>query len=733
MKYCTRCVLPYTRPGIVFDEQGNCNCARKADKDLIDWKQREALFREVVANAKARARPNGHDCVIPVSGGKDSTWQVVKALEHGLRPLCVTWRPPARTSLGQKNLDNLRRLGVDHIDWSINPDVEKKFTLKAFERFGSTAVPMHMAIFSIPLRVAVAFRIPLVVWGENSAFEYGGEEEQRQGFKLDREWVRRHGVTHETTARDWVSEDLSEKDIASYFGPSEEELAAANTTAVFLGYYFRWEPHESARIARSNGFSEGRARTGVWDFADIDDDFISLHHWLKWYKFGFTRSYDNLSIDIRNGLITRDNALTTLRKRGDETPHADIEKWCDWLGITKARFFEIAEQFRNKEIWTKNDTGTWEIRDFLIPDWKWDSAAGAGAPDSFDSYERRLDGVVDRCEKLVAAGMPYMAVVVAHEVVRYLYPYEPILQFEHQDPLRFLHVLLDKLIALADAALESVAGYDEATQRFGRYGKSNGESVETRTSALYTALWRSFDSTTMERESVDLLRNRIPDDIVDSHVRGKRVLDMGCGSGRYTLALASLGANVTGVDFKEQSFSRAVELAKAKNLPATFVQADVLELPFPDESFDFVFCNGVLHHTQNMDRGLDEYVRVMRKGGSGFLYLYGTGGAFWHTRRRLRELFRKIPFEYTQHVFDLMGAPGNRFVFCDTWYVPIEHHLSKEEVERAFGARELTFRKLISRNMIDLDRALASSVKDARAVWGDGEHRYLVHRAATDA
>lgn len=371
MKYCARCIVPATRPGITFDAHGNCNCAKAADKDAIDWEARAALFREVVATAKHRAGPRRFDCVIPVSGGKDSTWQVVKCLELGLRPLCVTWRPPGRTAIGQRNLDNLVRLGVDHIDWSVSPTVEKKFTLRAFEKFGSTAIPMHMAIFNIPVTVAVAHRIPLVVWGENSAFEYGGEEEQRTGFRLDRAWFLRHGVTHGTTARDWVASDLTEKELAPYFGPTDAELEEAGVNAVFLGHYFRFDPQESARVAAEHGFERGHgARTGVWDFADIDDDFISLHHWLKWYKFGFTRSYDNLSVDIRNGRITRDQAIATLRKRGDETPHADIEAFCAWVGITKARFFEIAEKFRNKDIWEQKGQ-RWEIRDFLIPDWPW--------------------------------------------------------------------------------------------------------------------------------------------------------------------------------------------------------------------------------------------------------------------------------------------------------------------------------------------------------------------------
>src|SRR5262249_7496291 len=160
--------------------------------------------------------------------------------------------------------------GVDHIDYQINPKVERKFMLKALERFGSTAIPMHMAIFSIPLKIAARFDIPLVVWGENSALEYSGSGEESRGFRLDRAWLKKYGVMHGTTASDWVDKDLSEKELAAYFGPSDEELEARGVRAVFLGYYFPWDPVTSLEVARAHGFearSEG-PKTGCYDYAD---------------------------------------------------------------------------------------------------------------------------------------------------------------------------------------------------------------------------------------------------------------------------------------------------------------------------------------------------------------------------------------------------------------------------------------------------------------------------------
>jgi len=370
MKYCQSCVLPDTRPNLRLGSDGICNaCQSHNTKQVIDWEAREKAFRAVVDRAKRHS--NGYDCLIPVSGGKDSTWQTVKCLEYGLNPLAVTWKTPARTPIGQQNLDNLVALGVDHIDYQINPKVERKFLYESFKRYGSTAIPMHMALFNIPLKIAAKFEIPLVVWGENSAFEYGSRDEEHLGFQLDEHWLRTYGVTHGTTASDWISDHLSQTELTPYFGPSAQELADKNVLAIFLGYYFPWDVETSLQVALDYGFQRGAvSRTGYYDYADIDDDFISLHHWLKWYKFGFTRTFDNLSLEIRNGRMTREAAVQFLRDRGDETPSEDIEKFCQFLDITPKHFFEIAETFRNHKIWKK--TGDrWEIRDFLIPDWQW--------------------------------------------------------------------------------------------------------------------------------------------------------------------------------------------------------------------------------------------------------------------------------------------------------------------------------------------------------------------------
>ena len=371
MKFCRQCITPDTRPNIQLDATGLCNaCATFTTKKEIDWARREAAFRDVVQNAKAKSR--GYDCVIPVSGGKDSTWQVIKCLEYGLHPLTVTWKTPARTEVGARNLENLIHLGVDHIDYQINPEVEKKFMVETLVRYGSPAIPMHMAIYNIPPNIAASFGIPLVIWGENGAFEYGCSDEERRGFVMDQAWIKKHGVTHGLTADDFIGEGLRAADMTPYRTCPDQELKEKNILSIFLGYYFSWDPEVSLAVARSRGFevSSSGPRTGFYNYADIDDEFISIHHYLKWYKFGFTRLFDNLSLEIRNGRMTRDQAVQIVCEKGSQPPLEDIRRFCRFVGIGTAHFFQLAERFRNPAIWKKQGS-RWVLSDFLVKGWDW--------------------------------------------------------------------------------------------------------------------------------------------------------------------------------------------------------------------------------------------------------------------------------------------------------------------------------------------------------------------------
>jgi N-acetyl sugar amidotransferase len=371
MKYCKRCILPDTRPGITIDDSGVCSgCHSHEFKEgKIDWSGRRNLLDEIVTEVKSRS--DGYDCIVPVSGGKDSWYQLQTAKELGLTPLAVTWRTPARTAIGQRNIDEMiRRLGVDHIDYTVNPDVERLFMARAFEKKGDPGLPMHMAIFVIPIRLATQMRIPLILQGENPQLEFGGSDKERLATEITDEWLAKHGCMQGTIGEDWASPGLDRKDLQPYILPKG---SAFRPRIIFLGAFIKWNSFKNAEVARNLGFTfeDGGARTGTWDFADIDCDFVSLHHYPKWHKFGMSRAFDNLSVQIRYGLFTREQAISRLRDVGMQTPRDDIRKFCDFVGKPERWFWDTCETFRNHVIWAK-DGNHWKVRDFLISDFRWE-------------------------------------------------------------------------------------------------------------------------------------------------------------------------------------------------------------------------------------------------------------------------------------------------------------------------------------------------------------------------
>jgi N-acetyl sugar amidotransferase len=373
VKYCKRCVLPDSRPGIQINEDGICSgCIGHDFKEMnINWAKRRRELEEIVAEVKISK--SSYDCIVPVSGGKDSWYQIIMAQQLGLTPLAVTWRTPGMTAIGQRNIDNMiTKLGIDHVTYTIDPDTERRFMIAAFEEKGDPGLPMHMAIFVIPNRLAVQMRIPLVIWGENPQLEFGGTEAERRAKAMTPDWFSKHGCMQGTTWVDYVGKQgLTEQRLLAYQMPEKAEFVPR---AIFLGAFIKWNSFENARIARDAGFewAPKGARTGTWDFADIDCDFISLHHYPKWHKFGMSRAFDNLSIQIRHGEITRDEAIATLREVGMQTPHHDITKFCKFAGKPESWFWDTCEKFRNRNLWTK-DGKTWKIPNFLIENFNWES------------------------------------------------------------------------------------------------------------------------------------------------------------------------------------------------------------------------------------------------------------------------------------------------------------------------------------------------------------------------
>ena len=334
-----------------------------------------------------------------------------------------------------------------------------------------------------------------------------------------------------------------------------------------------------------------------------------------------------------------------------------------------------------------------------------------------------LDEFVALCSASVKDGQPYVAVMLCHELYRFLYPVEPFADFRQEDPVGFSVQHIRKLIETGKVLRASFTPYAWAPGAIER----EAESLEKETSDLYSTLWTGFANEELVNESVELVTRRVPVEVVDKYVKGKRVLDMGCGSGRYSIALHRLGAaRVDAIDVQAKSFAASKAWCEAHDANVSFHEGNVHALPFDDCSFEFVFCNGVLHHSSSIEKGVKELRRVVKPEGAAFLYLYAAGGIFWNTRIEMRKIFKAIPLEYTRSVLRMMGMPSKRFIFCDTWYVPVETLTHASELHEMLEQHGFGYEKLFGRNAFDLDHPDLASIPGADAMWGDGEHRYLL-------
>ncbi len=284
--------------------------------------------------------------------------------------MTVTYKSPGRNFYGEQNLKKLISLGVEHIDYTVNPKTEAYFMIKTLKEKGSTAIPMHISIFNLPMIIAEKFKIPLIVFGENPASEYGFDRTQEHKInKFDNKWIKRYAPINKTNLSYWKDKYLKDKILMSYKTPNDFK----RIKVLFLGEYIKWSPQNSLKVAKKCGFIyPSNPKTGYYNYADIDCDFISIHHYLKWFKFGFTRLFDNLSIEIRNKKMTRSRAIKIICKNFNNIkPKEDIKNFCKFTNISQAEFDKFAEKFRNKNIWKKNKFGNWEIKNFITSNFIW--------------------------------------------------------------------------------------------------------------------------------------------------------------------------------------------------------------------------------------------------------------------------------------------------------------------------------------------------------------------------
>lgn len=364
MKFCSKCVMPNTKPDLHFDEDGICDaCNSQSNKNKdIDWDAREKEFLEIVKKYKTH---KDYDCAIGVSGGKDSTFQVLKILELGLNPLCICFEPTIPTKIGKKNLENLNNLGVDLIHIKRNPVVYKKLAREAFKRTGDNEWQNHLGIFTTVPKFAVNFNVPLIIWGESPQIEYGGPASSKTRNTLDRQWLEEFGGLLGNRISDMIGVDgLTQKDLALYTYSSDEDINRVGVTGLFLGYYFKWDLREVLKKSQAHGFqiADRAIETTYENFENLDCYSNHLHDYLKYVKYGFGRATDNACLDVRLGYIDREEAVRLVNKYDGRLPTKSIKKYLKYTGFTQEEFDKIVDSYTNKRIFERDKEGKF-IRD----------------------------------------------------------------------------------------------------------------------------------------------------------------------------------------------------------------------------------------------------------------------------------------------------------------------------------------------------------------------------------
>ena len=367
MRYCTKCVMPDTRPDLRFDSEGVCDACRSYEKkygihqESIDWEKRRVEFEAIIANHR-QTDPLKYDCLIPVSGGKDSHLTMYLAkIVYGLNPLCVCFEPTLPTEIGRKNLENIRKLGVDLIHFKQNPIVYDKLILEGFKRVGDMEWANHMGIWSVPVHFAIKFNVPFIFWGESPQMEYGGGETVSQINKriFNEDWLNDYGCLNGLRPQDMVSEELgiSLSDLKLYVYPSKEEVENWGGSGIFMGYYFKWNTPENLEKIQSIGFNRrnGRIEISYTDHEKLDCLSMNLHDYLKFLKYGYGRATDSACLDIRNGTIKREEGVRLVERYDGKYPKECVEAFLEHFKMTKQEFDQICDGFINKALFEKNE------------------------------------------------------------------------------------------------------------------------------------------------------------------------------------------------------------------------------------------------------------------------------------------------------------------------------------------------------------------------------------------
>lgn len=390
LRRCTKCLLPETHESIIFDEEGVCNICRQNEfkKDKIDWVEKKKELDELVEQYRGKG---DYDCLIPYSGGKDSTWTLYYLMkEYGLKPLVVRFDHGfLRPNLHENTTKALRKLGADFHTFTPNWKVVQKLMLQAFLEKGDFCWHCHTGIFSYPMWVAIRYNIPLIFWGEPSA-EYTAYYSYDQAEEVDEKRFNRY-INLGITALDMavrLGGKIDERDLKPYTYPPLKELRRIGYRSVCLGSYIPWDAKRQSQIINEELGWQGDLVENVppgYNYEKIECYLQGVRDYIKYIKRGYTRPTHLASIDIRHERLTRPEGLTMIDQYEGKKP-ASLEIFLDMVGLTEEEFFEIAKS---------HSVSPWKLNVFeqelgeMLPDFdQWSKDGEMNRSDAEEQLER---------------------------------------------------------------------------------------------------------------------------------------------------------------------------------------------------------------------------------------------------------------------------------------------------------------------------------------------------------
>jgi N-acetyl sugar amidotransferase len=362
MKYCKRCLMPDTRPGIKFHEDGVCMpCHNYEKQKTTDWDRRKREFN-ILCDKYRGKHGTGYDCAIAVSGGKDSHYQVYMMKEvMKMNPVLLAVGNIDWTETGRKNLANLSdTFDCDIISLIPNHHVARIMAKKAFTMIGSPTWYADALIYAYPYRMAMQLGLHLLVYGENVSYTYGGEHDiETPSAKMQ----PKNDVVKPIWEQWFKDEQVTEKEMASAKQVAYEICELNKLEPIYLSYFVPWDTHHNYEVAKRWGFkqlSHEYVREGTLEqYNQIDSISYLLNQYLKYPKFGHASATEMASRWIRAGLKTREEMIPLVKEYDKILDQGIIDGFCNFVQMTPREFWDIMDKWYNKDLFYKDTDGIW--------------------------------------------------------------------------------------------------------------------------------------------------------------------------------------------------------------------------------------------------------------------------------------------------------------------------------------------------------------------------------------